>query len=94
MEKEENPHMDMVYSSIHSDYLIKANHELNVSDLSCINTYFMDNGMGRFNKGRVIEIRNIIKEYLCNKNKRKLDENIEVTDNELMIGKYVAARIV
>ena len=94
MEKEKNPHMDMVYNSVLNEYEIKANYKLSEFDLSCINTYFMDNGMGRFNKGRVIEIRNIIKEYLCNKNKRKLDENIEVTDNELMIGKYVAARIV
>lgn len=94
MEKENTPHMDMIYSSIHNDYLIKANYKLCVIDLSQINTHFMDNGMGKFNKGKVVEIRNIIKEYLTNKDKRKLDESVNVTDNELMIGKYVSSLII
>ena len=94
MEKENNPHMDMIYSSKDNDYLIKANYELCVTDLSQINTHFMDNGMGRFDRGKVVEIRNIIKEYLDNQDKRKLDESIEVTENELMIGKYVSSLII
>lgn len=94
MEKEKNPHMDMIYSSKDNDYLIRANYKLCVTDLSQINTYFMDNGMVRFNKGKVVEIRNIIKEYLTNKDKRKLDEDIDVTEDELMIGKYVSSLII
>lgn len=52
--------------------------------------------MGKFDyfKGKTREIRKIIGEYLKDEPKRKIDESIEVDDNDLMIGKYVTAQIV
>lgn len=91
-EKEIVPHMDMVYNQKDDDYLIKANYKLSEYDRSVINTYFMPGG--QYGEGKVKEIRNIIGEYLSNQAKRKIDENIEVDSNDLVIGQYVSAEII
>lgn len=91
-EKEIVPHMDMVYSEKDNDYLIKANYKLSEYDRSVINTYFMPGG--QYGEGKVKEIRNIIGEYLSNQTKRKIDENVEVDGNDLVIGQYVSAEII
>lgn len=90
------PHMDMEYRRENIDYLISANYRLSDYDKSIINTYLMDNGMGKFDdfKGKTREIRKIIGEFLKDEPKRKIDESIELDDNDLMIGKYVTAQIV
>lgn len=95
-EKEIIPHMDMVYSDKDNDYLIKANYKLSDFDRSVINTYFMDNGMGKYDdfKGQTFKIRSIIGEYLSTQLKRKIDENIEIDENDLMVGKYITAEII
>ena len=96
MGKHAEPHMEMIYSEKDNDYIIKANYKLSDFDRSVINTYFMDNGMGKYDdfKGKTAKIRSIIKEYLYDMPKRKIDESIEFNDNELMIGKYVATEII
>lgn len=96
LEKESVPHMDMVYSDKDSDCLIKANYKLSDFDRSIINTYFMDNGMGKYDdfRGKTYQVRKIIEEYLSEFPKRKIDESIEVTKNDLIVGQYVAAEIV
>ena len=90
------PHMDMVYSDKDNDYLIKANYKLSDFDRSVINTYFMDNGMGQYDdfKGQTLKIRNIIGEWLADYPKRKIDENIEIEEQNLLVGKYIAAEII
>jgi len=93
-EKEVKPHMDMIYSEEYNEYFIKANYKLSGYDKSVINTYFMDNGMGQYNKGKVLEIRKIINEYLINEPKRKIDETVQVEESDLLIGKYIAAGII
>ena len=95
-EKIIQPHMDIEYSDEHSDYLIKANYRLSDYDRSVINTYFMDEGMGKYDdyKGQTFKIRSIIKEWLTNFPKRKIDESIEVDEQNLSIGKCIAAEII
>jgi len=95
-EKIIQPHMDMEYSDEHSDYLIKANYRLSDYDRSVINTYFMDEGMREYDdyKGQTFKIRSIIKEWLTNFPKRKIDESIEVDEQKLFIGKCIAAEII
>ena len=95
-EKEKNPHMDMVYSSKDTSYLIKANYRLSNQDKSIINTYFMDNGMSKFEhyKGQAFKIRNIIGEWLSDYPKRTINENVEVDNIYLIMGKYLAAEII
>lgn len=87
MKKEINPHMEMVYSEEEQDYIIKPNYKLSCFDRSIINTYFM-------NKNDVKKVRDIIGEWLSNYPKREIDESIQINDNELMMGKYVAAEII
>lgn len=87
-------HMEMEYSAKDKDYLIKANYKLSDYDASVINTYFMDNGMGKFGMGKTAEIRNIIREYLSSQPRRKIDETIVIDDNEIIIGKQIAALII
>lgn len=88
--------MDMEYRRENIDYLISANYRLSDYDKSIINSYLMDNEMGKFDdfKGKTREIRKIIGEYLKDEPKRKIDESTEIDDNDLMIGKYVTAQIV
>lgn len=86
-EKEIIPHMDMVYSDTDNDYLIKANYKLSDYDRSIINTYFMDGG-------QAFKIRSIIGEYLSTQPKRRIDENIEIDENDLMVGKCITAEII
>lgn len=95
-EKEIVPHMDMAYNKEDKDYLIKANYKLSGYDISVINTYFMDNGMGKYEdfKGTTSKIRKIIGEYLSNQTKRQFDETIEPNSNDLIVGKHVAAVII
>lgn len=94
--KEIAPHMEMIYSEENNDYLIKANYKLSDFDRSVINTYFMDNGMGKYDDfhGQTFKIRSIIEEYLSTYPKRKIDESIETDDNNLIIGKYIAAEVI
>ncbi len=91
-EKQATPHMDMIYSEEYDDFIIKANYRLSDYDRSVINTYFMPGG--QWGEGKVAEIRNLIGEYLSDQPKRKIDENIEIDDAALMIGKYLTAEIV
>lgn len=95
-EKEIVPHMDMVYSEKDSDYLIKANYKLSEYDRSVINTYFMDNGMGKYDdfKGQTFKIRKIISEYLKEQSKRELDESVKIDNEDLIVGQYIAADII
>ena len=88
--------MDMIYSSEDTSYLIKANYRLSDADKSIINTYFMDNGMSRFEhfKGETFKIRSIIGEWLSDYPKRTIDENIEVDSFFLIMGKYLTAEII
>lgn len=90
------PHMEMEYSEKEHDYLIKANYNLSGFDKSIINTYFMDNGMSRFEhfKGETFKIRSIIGEWLSDYPKRKIEENVEVDSFYLVMGKYLAAEII
>lgn len=90
------PHMDMIYSQKDYDYLIKANYKLSDYDRSVINTYFMDNGMGKYEdfKGQTFKVRNIIGEYLTGQIKRQIDEKVKVDKNELEIGQYISALII
>lgn len=81
------PHIEMEYSEKDNDYIITSNYMLSDYDMSVINTYFMS----RYN---VIETRNIIKEYFSIMKKRKINELEEVNEDELMIGKLYAAKIV
>ena len=81
------PHMEMVYSSKDTSNLVKANYRLSCFDRSIINTYFMD-------KKEVQKIRNIILEWLSNYPKRKLNENREVENIYLIMGKYLSAEII
>lgn len=90
------PHMDMVYSDKDNDYLIKANYKLSDFDRSVINTYFMDNGLGKYDdfEGQTFKIRNIIGEWLADYPKRKIDETIEIEEQNLLVGKYIAVEII
>lgn len=94
--KEIAPHMDMVYSDKDNDYLIKANYKLSDYDRSVINTYFMDNGMGKYEdfKGQTFKIRSIIKKWLADYPKRRINESAEIENQNLLIGKYIAAEII
>lgn len=86
-EEEVLPAMEMIYSEENKDYIIKANYRLSNYDASVINTYKMG-------KGKTQKIRSIIGEYLSDKSKRKIDESIEINDNDLIAGKYAAAEII
>ncbi len=89
-------HMNMIEDEISNDYIIQANYRLGDYDRSVINTYFMDGGMGEYTdfKGQVFEIRKIIEEYLADVSKRKIDNIIDIDENDLLMGKYVAAQII
>lgn len=89
------PHMVMIYSESDKDYIIKANEKFGCYDESVINTYFMDDGMGKYDdyKGKVYQIRSTIGEWLSNKPKRQLNDFIDVSDQELLVGKYAAMEI-
>lgn len=91
-----NPHMDIFYNSDINDYVIKANYKLSNYDKSIINTYFMDNGMSKYDDymGTAWEIRNIIRDYLANKPKRVIDQSVNVDDKEIMVGQYVVTEII
>lgn len=86
------PHMDMIYLEKEDDYLIKANYRLSAYDKSVINTYFME---GHDNpRGKATQIRSIIGEYLLTEEKRNLDLEAEITEKEMLMGKYIAAHII
>lgn len=89
-------HMNMIEDEISNDYIIQVNYRLGDYDRSVINTYFMDGGMGEYTdfKGQVFEIRKIIEEYLADVPKRKIDNIIDIDENDLLMGKYVAAQII
>lgn len=90
------PHMNIEYSDKEKDYVIKANYKLSEYDRSVINTYFMDNGMSKFDdyRGTAWQIRNIIGEYLSNHPKRVIDESVEIDENDLLVAKYITAEII
>ncbi len=91
-----DPHMVISYSNEDNDYKIAANYRLSCYDKSVINTYFMDEGMSQFDdyKGTAFKIRNIIGEYLESQPKRIIDENTNIADFSLIVGKYLAAGII
>ena len=91
-EKQFTPHMDWIYSEKDNDYIIKANYRLSAYDRSVINTYFMPGG--RYEKGKIIEIRNLIGEYLKEQPKRKIDDTVEIDKNALIVGKYLTAEMI
>lgn len=95
-EKDIKPHMEMEYSQEANDYIISANYKLSDYDKSIINTYFMDNGMSKFDdfKGTGAKIRTIIGEYLSSQPKRKIDISTEIDEKDLMLGKYLSAEII
>lgn len=96
LEKEEIPHMDLVYSEEDSAYVLKANYRLSDFDKSVINTYFMDNKMSQFDHydGTARKIRNIIGEWLKDFPKKEIDDKAEIEDVYLIMGKYLAAEII
>ena len=96
VEKKLMPHIEMVYSEKNNDYLLKASYKLSDYDRSVINTYNMDNGMGKYDdyKGQTFKIREIIGDYLSNFSKRKIDENMKLDENDLIVGKYIAAEMI
>lgn len=95
-EKDINPHMNMEYSENDNDYIVSANYKLSDYDRSIINTYFMDNGMSKYDdyKGTAAKIRSIIGEYLAEQPKRKIDATTEINENDILIGNYLAAEII
>ena len=90
------PHMNLEFDKEINDYVITANYFLSDYDKSVISTYFMDNGMSKYDdyKGTAWKIRQIIQEYLSDKPKRMIDESIEIDPHDLIIGKYIAAEII
>lgn len=90
------PHMDMIKDETSDDYIIKANYNLSGYDKSVINTYFMDDGMSKFDdfKGQAFKIRKLIEEYLHDMPKRKIDDMVDIDENDLQIGKYTTAQII
>ena len=46
------------------------------------------------NKEKVLEIRNVIGEYLSDKPKRTIDETIEVDLESLFVAKYITVKII
>lgn len=67
--------------------MIQANYKLSYFDRSVINTYFME-------KIQTFKMRKLIEEYLANIPKRSIDDTIDVEENDLLIGKYIAAQII
>ena len=90
-QKQPNPHMNMEYSDLENDYIISSGYNLGSFDKSVINTYYWE-----FVKSpkTVKRFYNIIGEYLANEPKRIIDETTVVDENEIEIGKYLAAQIV
>lgn len=90
------PHMNMIEDEISNDYIIQANYKLSDYDRSVINTYFMDGGMSQYDdfKGQTFKIRKVIEEYLTDVPKRKIDDTIDIDENDLLIGKYTTAQII
>ena len=84
-EKIYNPHMELDKTD-EANYLIKANYKLSDFDISVINTYFIYSGDRK-------KITDRIKVYLKDKPKRKINMDIQVNENELMIGKYISSQI-
>lgn len=90
------PHMNMIEDESSEEYFVQANYKLSNYDRSAINTYFMDNGMSKYDdfKGQAFKIRKVIKEYLANMSKRKIDETIDIDKDDLIVGKYTTAQII
>ncbi len=90
------PHMDMIYNEDNDDYIIKANYRLSDYDKSLLNTYFIDNGMSKFEdfQGTAAKIRSIIGKYLLDQPKRKIDETTAIDEHSLNVGKYVTAELI
>ena len=81
------PHMDISYDDNAQDIILRANYKLSDYDKSVINTYFMG-----YNKRNLV--REIIKMYLEDCPKRKLNYNIEPTQEEQEIAKCVSANLI
>lgn len=90
------PHMDIEYNPKDNEYLIRANYYLSAFDPSVLNTYYMDNGMSSYDdyKGKAYEIRRVIKEYLSTLPKRKINESTIIEEQNLLIGKHIAALVI
>ena len=80
-----NPHMELNVID-ENKYLIKAKYNLSDFDISVINTYFMS-------ISHQLDIRDIIKDYLKDKDKRTIDLSIKTYSNETLIGKCIASQI-
>ena len=95
-EKESRPHMNMEYDINKEEFVIKVNYRFSDYDKSVINTYFMDNGMSKYDDydGTAKNIRSIIGEYLKETPRRTLDESTELTEDEIQIGKCTAIQII
>ena len=89
------PHMNLEFNDQINDYIITANYFLSDYDKSVISTYYMDNGMSKYDdyKGTAWKIRQIIGEYLKDTPKRTIDETTEIEEKDLTVGKYIAAEI-
>lgn len=95
-EKEIIPHMEMIYSEKDHEYIILANYNLGSSDMGELNTYsekYVPCKRAEAEKKTAI-VRDLIQQFLSTYPKRKIEENIEITESDLMIGKYVCAEII
>lgn len=94
IEKNPVPYLDIVYNEKLQECVISANYNFSDYYKSTLNTYFLDNGMGRLGKGKTGEIRNIISKYLTRFPKRKIVHDCFYDDTEFLVGKYIAAMMV
>jgi hypothetical protein len=85
-EKTESDELAMIFefSEEDNDYVLRTGNYLYSSyDASCFDVYWS-----------IEKARRIMGEYLANEPKRTLDDNGTYTEEELQIGKYIAAKIV
>ena len=83
-DKKKNPRMTMEYSKEENDYIIKAG--------NCLCYHHGSHNMD-WEKEPVESIKEVMDEYLINEKKRTIDENIEVSEGKLQVGKQIAARM-
>lgn len=88
------PYLDIIYDKELQECIVSVNYNFGDYYKSTLNTYFLDNGMGRLGKGKTGEIRKIINNYLTRFPKRKIEHNCLYNDTKFLIGKYIAAMMV
>ncbi len=74
--------MNMIYSEIDNDYIISANYKL------CDYDSILDDSVDITTK-----IKDIIIEYLSNQPKRIIDDSVEISEDELKIGRQLATLV-